>query len=310
MTAVMEKVTGRAYSSSANLGPGFDVVAISLDAFYDEVEVSFIEGKGIKLLNMPKGVNPRTNTAKVVAEYMLKRLELKKGIGIRVKKGVPIGKGLGSSGATAAAAAIAVNHLLGEPFSIDELIDFAARAEGVVAGTPHADNVAASLLGGFIVITSVDPFRAVRISSPKKFRFIIAMPKVGRTRGKTKAAREVLPKSVSFRKFVRQSSSLAKLIAGFVLEDEEMVGQAMSSDEIVEKARQPLVPGYAEVKRVALEAGALGVCISGAGPSILILYKKDPNRIERALFDAYRKLGIKVALKRARIGPAATIVSC
>ena len=199
--------------------------------------------------------------------------------------------------------------MLGQPFGIDELVDFAAKAEGVVAGTPHADNVAASLLGGFVVITSVNPFRAVKVSSPKAFRFIIAMPKVGKIRSKTKAAREVLPKSVSFRKFVHQSSSLAKLIAGFALRDEEMVGQAMSSDEIVERARRPLVPGYAEVKRAALKAGALGACISGAGPSILILYKRNPDRIEEAVMDAYRGLGIRAALKRARIGPAAAVVS-
>lgn len=304
-TIMMKKIVGRAYSSSANLGPGFDVVAISLDAFYDEVEASVVERRGVRVLNEVEGINPETNTAKLVTEYILEQVGREKGIELRVKKGVPIGKGLGSSGATAAAAAVAVNQLLGEPFDVEELVDFAARAEGAVAGTPHADNVAASLLGGFVVITSISPFRAVSIASPKKFKFIIAIPEINKIESKTKAARAILPESVTFSKLVRQSSSLAKLIAGFVLEDEEMVGQAMSSDEIVERAREPLVPGYAEVKRRALEAGALGVCISGAGPSVLILYKENPERIERAVLDVYSKLGIKAMLKRAKIGPGA-----
>ncbi len=86
-----------------------------------------------------------------------------------------------------------------------------------------------------------------------------------------------------------------------------MVGNAMSSDKLVEKSREPLIPGYKEVKRAALDAGALGVCVSGAGPSILVLYRDSPNRIEEAVVDAYKKVGTDVELKRAKIGPAAKV---
>jgi homoserine kinase len=309
----MKAVKIRAYSSSANLGPGFDVAALALDAFYDEVEVFRIDGSGVKVLEISgmKGVSLRVNTGKVAVEELLRGLNLNTGIGLRIKKGVPIGKGLGSSGATAAAAIYGANLLLGSPYRPEELVDFAARAEGAIAGSPHADNVAASLLGGFVIVTSLNPYTAFSVSLPEKFSFLLAIPKIEVRKRKTKQAREALPECIPFNKFVHQSSSLAKLIVGFLCQDPKLVGEAMSSDVVVERARVKagLIPMYKELRKAAFELGALGICVSGAGPSVLILYEGDPSSLKKGIAEVYERGGIGVEVKEARVAQGAHVVN-
>ncbi|MEM3061539.1 MAG: homoserine kinase, partial [Candidatus Bathyarchaeia archaeon] len=159
-------------STIANLGPGFDVFGLAVNAFYDEVIVEISSSPSIEIcVNgidssiVPK--NPSKNTAGLVAMNLLERIGSKNGLKIFIKKGIPVGKGLGSSAACAVACALALNKLFGLDLSKNELIALAAEGEKASAGVPHADNVAAATLGGFTVLNSYDPLNAIRIDPPK-----------------------------------------------------------------------------------------------------------------------------------------------
>ena len=170
-------VTGvkvRAPSSTANLGPGFDVFGLALDAYYDEVTLSKTNKSsankpwhGVRILttdDIPK--DPQQNTAGLVVKSMKQKFKIKSGIEIRIKKGVPAGFGMGSSAASAAAAALACNRLFNLKLDNKTLVKCAGIGEKASAGTIHYDNVAASLLGGFIVVKT-KPFEVIRLEPPK-----------------------------------------------------------------------------------------------------------------------------------------------
>jgi len=299
-------VTARAYCSSANLGAGFDVVGVALDAFFDEVEVDVREGNSIKLEMDGREVGA-PNTASAAAKFFLQRIGRSASVTIRLKKGVPSGLGLGSSGASASAAAYAMNEAFGRPLDPAELVDIAARSEGAAAaGTAHGDNVAASLLGGFAFITSTDPFRAFSLK-PRAFPGLyIAIPPRGPIGEKTRAAREVLPRDLSLRQSIVEKAALLSMINAILSDDPTSLAKALSLETPVDLARYKagLIPDYFEIKSGLLKAGALGVCISGAGPSILA-YSTSPD-FKRTIEDVYEGLGIKVDVRLAGIAPSAS----
>src|SRR6266568_8036345 len=157
MRAIRTQAVGRAFCSTANLGAGFDVFGLALNRYSDTVDVRITSGKKIRIIvRGPEGrnipVEARKNSAGPPAAELAKRAQLKKGLEIIVEKRVPHGLGLGSSGATAAACTAVVNALLDLELSNDELVQVASLGEKAVTGTAHADNVAASLLGGFVIV--------------------------------------------------------------------------------------------------------------------------------------------------------------
>ncbi|MEM4971949.1 MAG: homoserine kinase, partial [Sulfolobales archaeon] len=218
----MKRVAVRAYMSSANLGPGFDILAVALNAFYDTVEIKLVgEGfaridlsvRGKYIEKIPSG------EGNVVIGPIMKALEEtgeKLQLEVTLEKGVPPGKGLGSSGASSAAAAKAINELLGGVFSEDELIYIAGEGERIASGEPHYDNVSASLLGGFVMVSPGEKISARRLGSGAGFEFLLVIPEIMMPEKKTGIARSVLPKQISLRDYVRNSSNLAKLIYGIV----------------------------------------------------------------------------------------------
>jgi homoserine kinase len=215
---------------------------------------------------------------------------------VAVKKGVPAGYGMGSSAASAAAAAVAMAGLYRLKISKERLVEYAAEGEVASAGARHYDNVSASVLGGFIISSvgeeSVPKF--IRIEPPKDLFMVVAVPSIPVPERKTEVARSVLPAEVPLKSAVHNVSGASTIVAGFALGDVEMIARGIN-DVIVEPARKHLIPGYDSVKNNALDAGALAVTISGAGPSMVAFLKgnKNANKVARAMAAGFLEAGAK-----------------
>ena len=272
---MVKSVTIKAPSSTANLGPGFDVFGLALNAFYDQVKITK-KKKGIKILTsdlIPS--NPQKNTAGLVAKNMIKRFRITDGVEIKIKKGVPVGFGMGSSAASAAATAVAMNKLFNLNLDSNSLIKFAGMGEKASAGTVHYDNVAASVLGGFVIVRT-NPLDVIKIEPPKDLVLCVAIPKIAVPAKKTKVSRSVIPSKIKISDSILNLANAAAIVTGFMKKDSILIGKSII-DVIVEPARQHLIPGFSRVKKNALNAGALGVTISGAGPSVIAFATSSSN---------------------------------
>ena len=287
------EITVKAPSSTANLGPGFDVFGLAIDAFYDVITLSRTKS-GITIVtedNIP--TNSEDNTAGLVVKNMKKKFKIKDGVEIKIKKGVPAGFGMGSSAASAAATAVAFDKLFGLRLDGNSLVEFAGSGEKASAGSVHYDNVAASVLGGFVIVKT-NPLDVIRIEPPTNLRMCIAVPKLDVPKKKTKVSRGVIPKKINLADSVLNISNAAGIVAGFMRKDPELIGNSIK-DAIVEPARQHMIPGFLRVKENALKAGALGVTISGAGPSVIAFSKSSANleKISSAMSKGFASVGIE-----------------
>lgn len=205
---------------------------------------------------------------------MSQDFSIKNSFDIHLEKRVPVGMGIGSSAASAVAAAIAFDRLFDLKIEKTRLIEYAGEGEVISAGTRHYDNVSGSLLGGFVIVRASPRLEFIRLDPPVDLLMIIAMPLIQVPNKKTEVARRVLPKYVSLKSVIHNVSNASCIVAGFLLKDVEMIAKGID-DLIVEPLRKDLVPGYDAVKRNALNAGALAVTISGAGPSMVSFLKND-----------------------------------
>jgi homoserine kinase len=290
---LVSKVTIKAPSSTANLGPGFDVFGLALDAFYDTVTLTKTKN-GIKIItddDIP--TNPEKNTAGLVVKNMMKKFKIKGGVEIKIKKGIPAGYGMGSSAASAAASAVAFDKLFGLKLDGNSLVEFAGSGEKASAGTVHYDNVAASVLGGFVIVKT-NPLDVIRIDPPTNLRMCIAVPTINVPKKKTKVSRGVIPKKIKLSDSILNLSNAAAIVAGFMKKDSEIIGNSIK-DVIVEPARQHMIPGFVKVKENAIRAGALGVTISGAGPSVIAFSKSsaDLKKISLSMTKGFTSVNTK-----------------
>jgi len=287
------KITVRAPSSTANLGPGFDVFGLAVDAFFDEVTLTK-KKSGISIVtedDIP--TNPDNNTAGLVVKNMIKKFKIKDGIEIKIKKGVPAGFGMGSSAASAAATVLAFDKMYELKLDENTLVEFAGSGEKASAGSVHYDNVAASVLGGFVIVRT-NPLNVIKIKPPMNLRLCVAVPKLEVPKKKTKVSRSVIPKKVSLIDSIANLSNAAAIVAGFMKKDPKLIGDSIK-DVIVEPARQHMIPGFAKVKENALKAGAFGVTISGAGPSVIAFSKSsaDLKKISLAMSRGFASANTK-----------------
>jgi homoserine kinase len=312
MVSSRARVRVEAPCSTANLGPGFDVLGLALDAYRDIVEVSLEEGYGVSTavkgpyageLSEP----PEGNAVTVIAEKALRECGFNGRVRIELVKGVPVGKGLGSSGASSAACAHALNILLDLGWDEVKLIQLAMEGEYAASGSRHADNVSASLLGGLTLVGSYDPLEVVRLAPPEDLRFVVAFPWEVPSKRKTEALRAAAPRNITLDEHVSDLGCLAILIAGLVNSDPELIGKAMGKG-VVEKARIPLVPGYFKVREAALKAGAYGVSISGAGPALIALTFEEAAEVAEAMKKAYIEQGFTPEVRVARPSCGARII--
>ena len=314
MNRIPQGVVGKAFCSTANLGAGFDVFGLALNKYADKVSVRLTSGsqvrifvKGILGRSIPREVN--RNSAGPPAIALLRKAGLKSGLEISIEKNVPQGLGLGSSGATAAAVTKTLDHLLGLRLSDDELVRIASLGEKAVAGSAHADNVAASILGGFVIVYD-SPVRVVSLKPPRDLITVVAIPKLALIPNKTKNARKVVPTGVDVKKAILNIGRASAIVAGFAKGDIQMIGTGME-DEIAEPYRERLIPGFSRVKRAALQAGAAGVSISGAGPSLIAIVDRrdhDPRPVGRAMLKGFAGNNVRSSWFIARPALGATII--
>lgn len=255
----------------ANVCCGFDVLGFALDEPGDEVWARKTEEPGI-IITAIEGIeglsaDPTENVIGVVAQKMLDDLQVTHGLELQLHKGMPVGSGLGSSAASSAAAAFAVNELLGKPFTTEELVTYAMEGENLASGSAHADNVAPSLLGGFVLVRDYGPLDLVPLGVPVNLYCTIVYPQIEL---KTSLSRSILKKEIPLKKGIRQWGNLAALMAGLLKADYGLIGRSLH-DEIFEPERSVLIPLFKQAKERALSGGALGCGISGSGPSIFAL---------------------------------------
>jgi homoserine kinase len=253
----------------ANLGAGFDILGLAIREPGDFVRaeawdapgvvVAAIEGDGGKL---PR--DPQKNTACIAANALLQSVGAQTGVRLTLIKGLPLASGLGSSAASAVAAAVAVNALLGEPYSRGELLPASLEGEAAVSGY-HADNVAPCLFGGITLCTGLTADAIVKLPVPDDLYLALVTPDVAVP---TAEARAVLPQQIPLKTMVRQTAAVARLVDALHRGDLEAMAAAMESDEVVEPARAHLMPCLETVRVAARRAGALGLVISGAGPTL------------------------------------------
>src|SRR5256885_10575033 len=186
------------------------------------------------------------------------------GFTLEIDKGIPLGSGLGGSAASAVAAVVAANALLPQACSLLELLQFAMAGEAVASGARHVDNIAAALYGGLVLTVGIDHPRVKQIPVPSAIRAVIVHPHMFLA---TSQARAILRGSVQMSDFVWQTANLAGFISGCYTDDLDMIRTSLE-DVVIEPQRQALIPGFPDVRRGAMEAGALGCSISGAGPSM------------------------------------------
>jgi homoserine kinase len=311
----LDQILVEAPGSSANLGPGFDVFALALESPTDRVRlVAGMSGPpSVKVgkvtgLSVPKVT--RYNGAAVVASEMAKELGVTREILMELDKRVPIGRGMGSSGASAAAAAYAMNELFDLGLSTDDIIYYAGMGEGVTSGSRHYDNVSASVLGGFVVVRGGERPAAVRYDPPQRLAVCLATPIMDVPRRKTEYARSLLPSKVPLSSFVANLSNATTMVVGMANKDLSLIGKGMV-DKIVEPARKKMIPGYDSVRSMALQAGAEGVCISGAGPSMLAIVDKkkvDPKKVLRSMTAGFKEGGVSSRGYVTRVGEGARVV--
>lgn len=303
----MKSVTVRAPSSTANLGPGFDVFGMALDAFYDEVTLTKTADRRTSLVTADAiPAAPLKNTAGRVVSFMRRKYGTG-GVRISIKKGVPVGRGMGSSAASAAAAARAFDSLYGLGLGDDDLVKCAGQGERASTGTVHYDNVAASVLGEFVIVRP-KPFTVIRIKAPSRLFCCVAIPDMRVPASKTKVARGVIPKTVKLGESIDNLASAAGIVAGMTKGDVGLIGRCMT-DVIVEPSRKRLIPGYDLVKAGALGAGAAGVTISGAGPSVIAVTgdRSKTGRICRSMIKGFSRAKLDCTTVICRPGAGARI---
>ena len=294
-------VCAKAYSSSANLGPGYDVLALAHNAYYDVVCVRWSDETRVVRVSGDYEVPKEGNNAIASAEAALELLGISKGVEIWVHKGVPPGRGLGSSGATAAATVKAIELLSGKSLSAEEAVRAAAEGERAATGSAHADNVAASYLGGLVMVM-YDPLEVVQLGFPK-VKFVVATPWFEVPEGKTGQARKVLPNEVSLKHLVTITSGALAVVEGLKRGDLALLARGLEMDPVVTPARSKLIPCYLEVYGAAKDAGALAVTISGAGPSILILGNEEAGK---AAVSKWESCGIRATFKVVEVARGAS----
>jgi len=330
LTPVASSVSAFAPATVANLGPGFDwlgaavggagdtVVARPLPGEPGKIVIDGIEGDGGRL-----SLKAEENCAGIAAAATLKLLGSppSAGVALTLKKGLPLGSGLGSSAASAAAAAAAVNGLFGSPLSNEQLVPAGLESEAAVSGF-HADNIAPALMGGFVLIRSAEPLDVRQLAfGGSESETAAAAAAAGADRGREPVApslffalvnpvfeaptaemRAVLPASVPMAAAVSNCAAGGALVAAILQGDAARLGEALGADTIVEPVRGPLIPGFAAVKRAAAAAGALGCTISGAGPTCVAVVRDEASglRVAEAMCRAFKDSG-KLEIGSSRV---------
>lgn len=282
----MSSVRVRVPATTGNLGSGYDCAGMALGLYntIEFIETDFgldvvVEGEGAEAVPLDE-----SNLCIVSARSVFNAADWRPaGLKARMQHAIPISRGLGSSGVAIVAGAVAANALAGRPLGTPELLRICSDLEG------HPDNVVPSLLGGL----SVSGERSGKIvyqtfSVPTDLQAVVAIPEFTLD---TKVARGVLPETVSMEDAVFNLCSVGLLVGGMASGDYALLREGMA-DRLHQPYRQHLVPGLAEVARVAVDAGAHGAALSGAGPTAIALATENHEGIGEAMTRAFARHGV------------------
>lgn len=258
--------------SVSNVACGFDVLGFALDEPGDIVVAAPMDASGVSIAAIHGdggrlSTDLRKNTASAAVLALLQRLQTTRGVSLTIHKGLPLSSGIGSSGASAVAAVVAANELLGRPAPMEMLLECAMAGEQAGCGAIHPDNVSPSLFGGFVLARSAQPPDIVRLPVPDGLACAVLHPRI---EVETGAARRLLGDRVALADATRQWANVGGLVAALYTSDLALLSRSLV-DSIAEPKRASLVPGFAQVKAAALAAGALGCSLSGSGPSLFAL---------------------------------------
>jgi homoserine kinase len=231
----------------------------------------------------------------------------RRGVALDIRKGLPLSSGLGGSAASAVAAVVAVDALAGARLPLETLLACAFEGERDGAGSAHADNIAPSLYGGFVLVRRASPPDIVRLPVPAGLTAVVVHPDL---EIETAMARRLLGDQVPLTDAIQQWANLGAFVDALHRADFALLGRSLE-DSIAEPRRASLVPGLAAIKRAAADAGALGCSLSGSGPSLFALCESPDvaNRVARAMRAAVsREIGrapetyvSPIALEGARV---------
>lgn len=270
-------------ATTANVGPGYDIFAMALQEPFDEIRLTLNDSGKIEIgiigeaENIP--CNAEDNTAGLAVLDLFKRKKISKGVRIEIIKKMPSGGGLGTTGASAAAAIVGLNKLLGLNLLFNELIDIARMGEVASGGSPHADNVAASIMGGFVLVKSYHPIDVLKLDIPEFPVVLSAIRKSQRT------TRGFISYEIGQEKLKEQMARCARVIHAIYTKDIEEFGKAINVDHIAEPVRGAAIPEYSNAKKKVLEAGAFGCTISGGGSSVIAFCSKEKQEEIALLFE-------------------------
>jgi homoserine kinase len=289
----MRSISVHSPATVANLVCGFDILGMALNEPYDIMTIRLLDEPKVVIHNKDEFNLPTEaakNVAGVVLLSIIEKMNDRMGFDIEIEKHIKPGSGIGSSAASAAGAAVAANHLLGNIFSNDELVQFAMNGEKLASGVKHADNIAPCIWGGISLIRSIHPLDIVPIASPDLYVTVVH-PQI---EVRTSDARQILRKQVLLKDAIKQWGNIAGLVSGFLKNDYDLIGRSLE-DVIIEPIRSILIPGFDEVKTCCKETGALGGGISGSGPSVFMLSKTEATAraVELVMKDVYNRIGIE-----------------
>ncbi len=289
----MNEVKVSSPATISNLVCGFDIIGLALHEPQEFVTIKHRKNPGISIQHIDKyniPTDPKMNVAGVALQSMLDELGIKSGLELIIDKKINPGSGLGSSAASAAGAIVAANILLGINLSEKDLVRFAMHGEVVASGAKHADNIAPCIYGGVTIIRDTDTYDIIRLKSPPLFISIVH-PQI---EIKTSESRKILPKEIPLKDAVIQWGNIAGLVAGFMQNDLDLIGRSMN-DIIIEPVRSKFIPGFDELKKKCMDAGALAGGISGSGPSVF-MFSKDADtgkKLRSIMCDVYNNLGME-----------------
>lgn len=286
----------------ANVACGYDVLGFCLDAVGDEMLIRKVDKKGIRITKIEGFELPfktELNVAGVSALAMYETLQPDCGFEIEIYKNIKPGSGIGSSAASAVGSVFGMNALLGSPYNKTELTQFAMKGEALASKCEHADNLAPALFGGFTLVKSLSPLEILKIPSPDNLYATIIHPQI---EVKTADSRAILPKEVKLQEAIVQWANFGSLIHSLHTNNYQLMKRSLH-DAIIEPHRSKLIPFYKEVKKAALNAGALGANISGSGPSIFSLCKgiETATLVSDSIKKVYLSTGIKFDIHISKI---------
>ena len=263
-----QAATASAPAGVGNIGVGFDLLGHVIDGPRDIARVRLLDQPVVRIERVAgdaRGVaeiplDAQANTAGRGLIALRDALGLAHGFAVELEKGIPLGSGLGGSAASCVAALVAANALLETPLPREALYPFALDGESVASDSRQGDNVAPMLLGG-VVLATAD--RMIRLSAPDWLHCVVVHPDQVL---KTRRSRAVLADPYPLREVTAHSAHLAQFLVGLQRGDAELI-RAGLRDVLVEPRRAPLVPGFDRAKSAALDHGALGASLSGAGPA-------------------------------------------